>query len=171
MNWRHVHCSACEALVFEPQEDETVYTQATATSETTRLENLYETNRNFRRIIKTYMHAQRSVAKPFAAFRKVIATKKAEVAEQFAQIKAQYEGLANVKKDEIQATPEYKAYLKAVSRQRALYQSMLRNYNLHRGFYTVLQNKQGLRRLCAPRYRYTAPQWLIRRALHLRLRM
>ncbi len=172
-------CMACNHLLFpgihgdneQVQENETVDTQATPISEATRIQSLYESNRNFRCSLKHYAKALQSVSKDSTAFRKVLVAKKAEVAETFAQIKAQYEGLANVKKDEIQATPEYKAYRKAITRSRLMYQNLMRRYALHRGFTTYLNDKPGLRRLRPPYYYHTAPQWLIRRALRLRLKM
>ena len=171
-------CMVCQHLLFpgihgdnEQEETETVVSHTSAASQTNRVQELYNSNRNFRCSVKHYAKALQSVSKHATAFRKVVAAKKAEIAEIYAQIKAQYEGLANMKKDELQATPEYKAYRKALSSSRLMYTNLLRRYALDRAFYRDLWDTPGLRRLRRPHYYHSAPQWIIRRALRLRLKM
>lgn len=167
-NWRYIHCAECDVNLFPENDHVSVGSHP---SEETRIENLLTNNRNFKKDLKYYMHAKRSVAKPLAAFRRLIATKKAEVAPVYAQIKAQYQGLSNMKKDEIQASDEYKVYRRADARFRALYQGLLTKYNLHRGFYHSLRSKPGFKTFSAPSRWRDSPSWMIRRTLRLRLRM
>lgn len=167
-NWRYLECVECHVALFPEPDHVSV---ASHNSEGTRIENLLETNRTFKKDLKFYMHAKRSVSKPLLAFRRLVAAKKAEVAPVYAQIKAQYEGLSNTKKDELMASEEYKTYKRADARSYSLYRGLLRKYNLHRGFYHALRTKPGFKLLSPPSRWRDRPSWIIRKALRLYLRM
>jgi hypothetical protein len=119
------------------------------------------------------MHLKRQMNKPFSEFKNLVATKKAEVANTYALMKAQYEGLYNTKKDEIMESEQYKMYTKAQKKYISSYSSLRRRYNLIGSSFSALSTKPGCRYIHQPlywRYRSKQPSYLIRHALHLRLR-
>lgn len=175
-------CAVCEQpfLPQEHQEDheeinEDHEEQASVHSDDsnlgyTRIRTLYDTNPRFRRDIKTYMHAQRSMNKPRKEFQALLATKKAELVAPYTLIKAQVEGLYSVKKDDIMNSEQYKAYKRADGRVTRYYSNLQRNYNIRSYQFTGLHHIPGLKRLQKPAHRYwSTPARLVRRALRLRL--
>lgn len=168
-------CDACEAMFpnqdEEVEDNESVHSNATEQAQGERILNLYNTNRNFRRDIKTYAHAFSAVSKPRRELKAIITSKKAELKEPYALIKAQYEGLYNTKKEEILQSEPYKAYRKADTRARRLYTNLGTKYNVFSYHFNALRGLPGLRRLHGPsRWRYyNRPTSLIRRGLRLRL--
>lgn len=171
-------CPVCDEPFLNEEEEEAQNNNDTAsvqsnTSEAsaTRVLNLYNTNRTFRRDIKTYAHAFSSISKPKRELQKLIATKKAELQEPYALIKAQYEGLYNTKKEQILQSEPYKAYRRADIRMQRLYSNLGTKYRVYSHHFHTLQTLRGLKRLRGPsRWRYhRRPNSLIRRALRLRL--
>jgi hypothetical protein len=178
-------CIVCEqpflqdgAFQVEDQEDTLTVesnhseeTEETDEAAATRVLNLYNTNRHFRRDIKTYVQAASSVSRPRRELHKLIALKKTELSEPYALIKAQYEGLYNTKKDELVQSEPYKAYKRADARTQRLYTNLGTKYRLYSYHFAALQTIPGLKRLRrSNRWRYySRPISLIRRALRLRL--
>jgi hypothetical protein len=172
-------CAVCEEPFLHDEEgqEEEVEVASVHSDETTaapghqRVLNLYNTNRTFRRDIKTYQHAASSVNKPRNEFKKLVARKKAELAEPYALIKARYEGLYTTKKEEIVQSEVYKNYKKTDARMRRLYTKLTRDYRVYSYHFPTLQTLPGLKRLRKPnRWRYyTRPLSILQRALRLRL--
>jgi len=134
--------------------------------------NLYNTNRHFRRDIKTYAHAVSSINRHKREVQKLLAEKKAEVAEPYALLKAQYEGLYNTKKEEVVNSDAYKNYKRFDTRAQRLYAGLRTKYGVYSYQFSAFRNTPGLKRLHGPRHRYgrgSRPSSLIRRALRLRL--
>lgn len=181
-----LRCVTCQEAIFnavEDQEEEEDNTSVVSNNSSnhsyatgaaaTRVLNLYNANRNFRRDIKTYAHAVSSMSKPRRELQKLIALKKAELAQPYALIKAQYEGLYNTKKDELAQSESYKTYRRTDARAQRLYTNLGTKYRINKNHFAVLQTLPGLKRLrstCRWRWRYyNRPSALIRRALRLRL--
>ena len=173
-------CAVCaEPFVQEAQEEEEEVEEqeeadAVSVHSThsgyTRIQNLYQTNATFRRDIKTYMHACRSVSKPQKEFKALLAVKKAELTPTYTLMKAQVEGLYNVKKDEVMNSEQYKAYKRADGRMTRYYSNLQRKYNIRNYQLSGLHHIPGLKRLQRSYRRYwNSPARLIRRALRLRL--
>ena len=177
-------CAVCHEPFFENEngleeegeiEDhddiESIGSHVSAATAAARVLNLFNTNRNFRRDIKTYVQASSSVSRPRRELHKLIAVKKAELAQPYALIKAHYEGLYNTKKDEIVQSDPYKAYKRADARTQRLYTNLGTKYRVYSYHFAALQALPGLKRLRRPcRWRYySRPTSLIRRALRLRL--
>jgi hypothetical protein len=173
-----VHCVTCHMgllpdFVYEHQEEEEEQEEnddeGTYAAEEERLSNLYDTNEAFRNDLKKYILAVRGSAKPRATFRKLAATKKTELAPTWAQIKAQYEGLYNVKKDELIQSQEYKAFRSCDSRINRLYTLLHQRYNVTGWGLRSLRTKPG----CKSIRRYSpwrdSPRYIVRRTLRLRL--
>ena len=154
--------------VEEEEEQEDNDDAGTYAAEEERLLNLYDTNEAFRKDIKKYVTALRGAAKPRTAFRKLAATKKAEVALTWAQIKAQYEGLYNVKKDELLQSQEYKAFRSSDARITRLFTNLRDRYNLTGWGIRALRVKPGCKSI-RRHYRWReSPRYIMRRALRLR---
>lgn len=174
-----LQCSHCHEFIYPNEangDNESVHSDHSNASNSAagdRILNLYNTNRVFRRDIKTYAHALSSISKPKKELLKVIALKKAELAQPYALIKAQYEGLYNTKKDDIIQSEAYKAYRKADAKERRIYTSLQTKYRINKNHFPTLQTIPGLKRLrVTSRWRwryYNRPSSLIRRALRLRL--
>ena len=170
-------CAVCEEPFLhdgqgeENEEDaQSVHSHETTGATGTRVLNLYNENRNFRRDIKTYAHALSSIHKHKRDLQKLLAEKKAEVAEPYALMKARYEGLYNTKKEEIVNSEAYKNYKKADARIQLLYTRLGLKYRVYSYHFPAFQNTPGLKRLKGPfRWRYYRPSSLIRRTLRLRL--
>jgi hypothetical protein len=173
-----LRCSHCQEFIYpnEANEDnqsvDSNYSNVSGAA-ANRVLHLYNTNRVFRRDIKTYVHAVSSMSKPKRDLQKIISLKKAELAQPYALIKAQYEGLYNTKKDEIIQSEPYKAYRKADTKERRLYTNLQTKYRVNKQHFPTLQTIPGLKRLhSVNRWRwryYNRPSSLIRRALRLRL--
>jgi hypothetical protein len=173
-------CAVCEEPFLHDgdgqEEDEqddaaSVATHSTTGAAGTRILNLYNTNRTFRRDIKTYAHACSSIHRHKVELQKLLAMKKAELAQPYALMKAQYEGLYNTKKEEVVASDAYKNYRKADARTQRLYTNLGTKYRVFSYHFLALQTIPGLKRL-RRRYSwgyYSRPSSLIRRALGLRL--
>jgi hypothetical protein len=173
-----LRCASCQEFLYpnEVEDNQSVasnHSDASVTQESTRVLNLYTTNRTFRRDIKTYAHAISSMNKPKTDLQKLIALKKAELAQPYALIKAHYEGLYNTKKDELVQSEAYKSYKRADARSKRLYINLETKYRINKNHFPTLQTIAGLKRLrYTSRWRwryYTRPSSLIRRALRLRL--
>lgn len=170
-------CRTCEQPVFahaqeeeeEQEEAQSVESTHSGTHEQTRLSNLWDTNPTFRREVQTYMKATRDVSKPRIAFQKLVKTKKTELLPTYTQIKAQYEGLYNVKKDEIQASVEYKTFKSASARQARYWNLLREKYDVTTWGLHGLRGKRGCKSIRRPFYWRDTPQYIIRRALRLRL--
>ena len=178
------HCMSCDHILFpgvygeeeEDGEEEEGDEASVATNETTgvagtRVINLYNTNRVFRRDIKTYAHAFSSVSRPKREFKALIKEKRTELNEPYALMKAQYEGLYNVRKQQILDSESYKNYKRADARMRRLYTSLGQKYRVYSYHFHALSQFPGLKRLKGPsRWRYyDRPNRLIHRGLRLRL--
>ena len=168
----HIHeCEPCFAL-FYPDDEEVVEEeeQTTEIREENRISNLYDTNEAFRKDIKKYITSLRGLSKPKKAFQQLVTAKKTELQPQYAQMKALYEGLYNTKKNEIMTSREYKEYRTADSRTARYYHLLRDKYNINRYSLHILRQKRGCKSIRRPRgsWRYT-PQYIIRRALRLRL--
>ncbi len=165
-DFEHEHQDVEEEEEQEEQEDDDAGTYA---AEETRILNLYDTNETFRKDIKKYMTALRAAAKPRAALRKLVATKKTEVAPTWAQIKAQYEGLYNMKKDELLQSQEYKTFRSADARINRLYSLLRERYNVTGWGLRSLRARPGCKSI-RRHLRYSdSPRYIIRRCLRLRL--
>lgn len=177
-------CAVCDRPFLQDGEWQEVEAEAdnqsinsnhseTSAAGAARILNLYNTNRHFRRDIKTYAHAVSSMSKPKRELQKLIALKKAELAEPYALIRAQYEGLYNTKKEQLVQSEPYKAYKRADARSQRLYSNLGTKYRVYKHHFYALQDLPGLKRLRRPnewRWRYySRPSSLIRRALRLRL--
>ena len=165
-----LQCGICEEPFFEEQDNDSVQTDAT--NDTQRANTLYETNTNFRKDIKYYMHVKRALNKPHRNFRNLLAVKKAEVQDAYTLMKAQYEGLYNTKKDELTQSEEYRLYSKAQKKYLNTYASLRRKYNLTRAMFYSLRTRPGLKSISSHRwyYSFVRPGYMIRKALRLRLR-
>lgn len=178
------HCAVCnepylqdgEGLEEEEGEQDAMSVGSHASNATTgatgtRVLTLYNTNRAFRRDIKTYIEAARSISKPRKELQKLLGLKKAELAQPYALIKAQCEGLYNTKKEEIVQSEPYKSYKRADARSQRLYTQLGTKYRVYSYHFPALNALPGLKRLHRPnRWRYYyRPSTLIRRALRLRL--
>jgi hypothetical protein len=172
-----VHCVTCHVGLlpdFEDEEEEEEEQEenndaGTYAAEEERLLNLYDTNETFRKDIKKYVLALRGAAKPRTAFRKLAATKKAELAPTWTLIKAQYEGLYNVKKDELLQSQEYKAFRSSDARITRLFTNLRQRYELTGWGIRALRVKPGCKSIHR-HYRWRdSPRYIMRRALRLRL--
>jgi hypothetical protein len=174
------HCAVCntpflqDGAVEEEDHEDTISLESDHSEETTeaaatRILNLYTTSRHFRRDIKTYTHAASSVSRPRRELQKLISLKKAELAEPYALIKAQYEGLYNTKKEQIIQSDPYKSYKRADARAQRLYVNLGTKYRVYSYHFHTLQTLPGLKRLRSRWRYYSRPTSLIRRALRLRL--
>ena len=141
----------------------------TYAAEEERILNLYDTNEAFRKDIKKYIVALRGAAKPRAALRKLVATKKAEVAPTWAQIKAQYEGLYNVKKDELLQSQEYKTFRSADARINRLFSILRERYNVTGYGIRCLRARPGCRSIRRHSPWRDSPRYIMRHALRLHL--
>ncbi len=155
----------------EQEETGTVATNETTGAAGTRVINLYNTNRVFRRDIKTYAHAFSSISRPKREFKALIKEKRTELNEPYALMKAQYEGLYNVRKQQLLESEAYKNYKRADARMRRLYTSLGQKYRVYSYHFHALSQFPGLKRLKGPsRWRYyDRPNRLIHRGLRLRL--
>jgi hypothetical protein len=172
-----VQCVACHQGLLpdfeheeeqEEQEDQN-NDAGTYAEEETRISNLYDTNEAFRKDIKKYMSALRAAAKPRATFRKLAAAKKAELAPTWAQIKAQYEGHYNLKKDELIQSAEYKAFRSCDSRINRLFSLLRERYNVTGWGIRILRTKPGCKSIRRHLSWRDSPRYIIRRILRLRL--
>ena len=173
-------CEPCFALFYpddnEEVEEEVVEednhsVQSNTVTVQHRIVNMWNTNEEFRKDIKSYQAAYRGVCQPLTDFRKLLRTKKEELKPRFTLIKAQYEGLSNLKKEEIKLSPEYKNYMKALSKETYYVHKLRRVHNVRRSDFYFLNHIQGLRRLRYHRsYWRSSPQYMIRRTLRLNLR-
>jgi hypothetical protein len=173
-------CAVCEEPFLgggQGEEDEDVAEDAQSVQNTPQTDqtfilNLYNTNRHFRRDIKTYAHAVSSINRHKREVQKLLVEKKAEVAEPYALLKAQYEGLYNTKKEEVVNSDAYKNYKKFDTRAQRLYAGLRTKYGVYSYQFPAFRNTPGLKRLRGPRHAYgrgSRPSSLIRRALRLRL--
>lgn len=173
-------CAVCEEPLLEEEggegedeeADDAQSVQNTPQTDQPFILNLYNTNRHFRRDIKTYAHAVCSINRHKREVQKLLAEKKAEVAEPYALLKAQYEGLYNTKKEEVVNSDAYKNYKKFDTRARRLYAGLETKYGVYSYQFPAFRNTPGLKRLRGPRHAYgggSRPSSLIRRALRLRL--
>lgn len=166
-DFEHEHQDVEEEEEEEEQEDNN--DAGTYAAEEERLLNLYDTNETFRKDIKKYVVALRGAAKPRTAFRKLAATKKAELAPVWAQIKAQHEGLYNVKKDELLQSQEYKTFRSADARINRLYSFLRQRYNVTGWGLRCLRTKPGCRSIRRHLSWRNSPRYIVRRTLRLRL--
>jgi hypothetical protein len=165
-DFEHEHQDVEEEEEEEQEENDDTGTYA---AEEERLLNLYDTNETFRKDIKKYVVALRGAAKPCTAFRKLAATKKTELAPTWALIKAQYEGLYNVKKDELLHSQEYKAFRSSDTRITRLFTNLRQRYDLTGWGIRALRVKPGCKSI-RRHYRWRdSPRYIIRSALRLRL--
>ena len=172
-------CPTCEAPLFpneDQEEDEGPLVDDAASvqsntyeNEQTRVETLFTTNEHFRKDLQKYMKAQRGLAKPKQAFRKLLAAKKEELKPLYTQIKAQYEGHYNLKKTELTSSPEYKAYRSAEAKMDRYWSLLREKYEIRSSSLHTLQQKRGFKTIRRPRYWGRCSSWLIRRAIRLRL--
>lgn len=164
--WRLLQCSVCEEYIFEIEDHQSVSTDSGGA------DHLYNTNPNFRKDIKYYMHVKRALNKPHRNFKKLLAVKKAEVQDAYTLMKAQYEGIYNTKKDELTQSEEYRLYSKAQKKYLHTYASLRRKYNVTRAMLYSLRTRPGLKSISSHRwyYSFVRPGYMIRKALHLRLR-
>jgi hypothetical protein len=152
----------------EDQEEEDAQSVGSTTSQT-RILNLWNTNLQFRKDIKSYQASCKGVCRPLREFQALARTKKQEVASRFALLKAQYEGLAGTKKDEIVQSPEYKAYKSAIAKQTRWITKLRDTYDVSGFTLRHLRGIRGLKSLRRPYYWRSRPNYIIRRALRLRL--
>jgi hypothetical protein len=170
-------CAVCEEPLLEEEGEDEEADDAQSVQNTPQTDqpfilNLYNTNRHFRRDIKTYAHAVSSINRHKREVQKLLAEKKAEVAEPYALLKAQYEGLYNTKKEEVVNSDAYKNYKKFDTRARRLYAGLETKYGVYSYQFPAFRNTPGLKRLRGPRHAYgggSRPSSLIRCALRLRL--
>ncbi len=181
-NMWDVHCGTCHTGLLpdfehehhedeeeEEQEEDENDDAGTYHAEETRILQLYDTNEGFRKDIKKYIAAVRGTAKPRTALRKLIATKKTELAPTWAQIKAQYEGLYSIKKNELLNSQEYKAFRSANARVNRLFSILHEQYNITGWGIRILRTKPGCKSIRSHwRYR-DSPRYIIRHGLRLRL--
>jgi len=175
-------CAVCEEPLLEEEAeaeegadeeaDDAQSVQSTPQTDQTFILNLYNTNRHFRRDIKTYAHAVSSINRHKREVQKLLAEKKAEVATPYALLKAQYEGLYNTKKEEVVNSDAYKNYKRFDTRARRLYAGLRTKYGVYSYQFPAFRNTPGLKRLRGPRHAYgggSRPSSLISCALRLRL--
>ena len=184
-----LHCESCQQAIFpqaeqeqeiegpneeeeeefelEGQED--MESVSTWEAEADRISNLYDTNAEFRALLKKYRDSIRGFYQPRRAFFQVVRSKKLEIAPLYAQIKAQVEGTYNVKKDQIMNSSEYKMYKKAQAKYQRYWILLREKYNFRHSSLYGLRNKPGCRRLRRPYFWRDSPCHIIRRALRLRL--
>lgn len=173
-------CRTCEQPIFAQEQDfqenigeeedtHSVNSTNSRQQQETRLSNLWDTNPTFRKDVQTYMKATRNVSKPRVAFQRLVKTKKTELIPTYTQIKAQYEGLYNVKKDEIQASAEYKTYKSASARQARYWNLLRQKYEITTWALHGLRGKRGCKSIRRPFFWRDSPEYFIRRALRLRL--
>lgn len=152
----------------EDQEEEDAQSVGSTTSHT-RIVNLWNTNERFRKDIKSYQASCRALCRPLREFQALTRTKKQELAPRFALLKAQYEGLAGTKKDEIMQSPEYKAYKSAIAKQTRWITKLRDAYGVSGYTLRHLRGIRGLKSLRRPSYWLFRPNSIIRRALLLRM--
>ena len=153
----------------EAQEDDNASAENESVELRNRIQTLWLSNERFQKNVRAYHKANRDVSKPRIAFTKLLALKKAEVMPRFLLIKAQYEGITGVKKDEILESQEYKNYRKALTKSMGMLSRLRQNYRIH--FYDLryLRGFRGLRTLGRGRCRWReSPSHMIRRAFRLR---
>ncbi len=178
-------CRTCEEPVFAQQEEvdvdqpfeneeeqvqdnQSVHNTDASVAEETRINSLWTTNTQFRQDIQNYIKATRCVAKPRREFQALVKTKKDEVAPTYALIKAQYEGLYNVKKDELMSSTQYKTYRSADMKQIRYWYLLQQKYNLNSLSLIYLRSKRGCKTIHRPFFWRSKPKYLIRRALRIR---
>ncbi len=152
----------------QEEEQEEEEDQNNNVAEEERLLNLYDTNETFRKDIKKYVMALRGAAKPRTAFRKLAATKKTELAPTWALIKAQYEGLYNVKKDELTQSAEYKEFRSADARITRLFTHLRQRYDLTGWGIRCVRVKPSCKSIRRHYHWRNSPRYVLRRALRRR---
>ena len=174
-----LQCTTCEQPLFAQHEEgeeveETFENQSVAsthsrTIEETRVSNLWETNPTFRKDIKEYIKTTRSVSKPRLAFQRLLKTKKTELQPIYSQIKAQYEGLYNVKKNDIMSSNEYKEFRSAEAKVARYWTLLREKYDVRSYSIHGLRDKRGCKTIHRPNTWRGSPKFIIRHALRLRL--
>ncbi len=187
-----IQCDAChQYLLFQDQEgdaedveqqEEEQYgpennpdlpeqPQTPIQTERQRIHALWDSNKEFKKDLKTYMKAEREISKPRLAFQKLLAAKKTELKQVYLPIKLRLEGIYNTKKDELMESNECKAYRKASARSQRYYSIIHNKYNLPNSAFRYLREKRGCKRLHRPYRRWcSTPQYMIRRAIRFRFR-
>lgn len=170
-----VECVTCQELLLPlneglEEEEDNQNAENESVQERDRIQNLWLTNERFRKHIRAYHKANREISKPKMAFAKLLAIKKAELLPRFTLLKAQYEGLAGVKKDEIKESQEYKTYRSTLTKSIGMFSRLRRDYEISQYHFRHLRGYPGLRLLGRGRNRWrSTPGYMIRRALRLRL--
>ena len=176
-NYEDLHltrCLVCDTHVFLNDNDENEhgiaqFEQPVQGNEEIRISTLYDTNEEFRKDIKKYMAATRGVSKPRLAFQKLCQAKKVELAPTYALMKAQYEGLYAIKKEQLVTSDEYKAVRRAEAKYTRHWSILREKYNIRSSSLETLRTKRGCKSIHRLAWWRTRPQSLIRRALRLRL--
>jgi len=168
-----LRCTSCQEFLYpnEVEEEQVVVNDAgTYHADETRLSNLYDTNEAFRKDIQKYVALVRASSKPRTAFRKLAATKKAELAPLWSQIKAQHEGHYNVKKEQLLQSDEYKAFRSSDARLNRMYSLLRQRYTVNGWALRSLAGKPGCRSIRSHLHWRNSPRYIIRSALRLQLR-
>jgi hypothetical protein len=173
-----VQCVVCHQRLLpdfeeeheEEEEEEEEQTDNETVASRTRIRTLWLTDEGFQKKMKSYHKANRELSRPLGAFSRFLAIKKAEVHSRFALLKAQYEGISNVKKNEIKESQEYKQYRSSLAKVNTLYSKLHQEYNIQSYQFHYLHIYPGLKTLERRRHRWSQhPGRMIRRALRLRL--
>ena len=129
-----VECDVCHTIAWTTQhEDPFQEAEAEAEAgedthgpqtepETSRIQNLYATNDTFKKLAKNLARQRRILGRNLTDLVKFSKEKKGEIRNQLILLKAQLEGLTELKKSEIRNSDQYKRHV-----------SGMRSYNLYLG--------------------------------------
>jgi hypothetical protein len=115
-------------------------------SEHLRIQNLFQTNANFKKMIETFKKKAAEVKRNHTALKKLTKEKKQEIQTQLSTIRTQLEGLTELKKSEIKESPIYKEFLKSKRAYTLLQTRLERTYDCRaRNIWRSLQDTPGFR--------------------------
>lgn len=118
------------------------------------INNLYNTNQDFKKLVHTAAKQQRIVSAKERLYKKLVKEKKDSIRQQLLAIKAHLEGITSLKINEIKEDPIYKEMIKEKRRYELLLSSFHRDYNYgNRTVMAALKTKRGLK-TWKPCYRY-----------------
>lgn len=122
-----------------------------------RIQNLYQTNQNFRNSIQQFKKKASNLKRKHSAVKKLTREKKQEIHTQLWSIRLQLEGLTNLKKSEVQNSQIYKEYLKAKRDYNLLTTKIHRDYQCNTfAIWSSLQGQRGFQRYPGiSRWRYS----------------
>ena len=157
-------CALCNTIFNQNPIDEIEETQV---PDTTRIQNLYDTNEQFKNLAKKLVQKRRLYGKERTRVTKFVREKKNEIREQLLVLKAQVEGLTSLKKNEVFQSQEYKDYVKAKRSYTVIKTKLERDHNCSpKALARALHEKPGFRRFNPHQSWRHRSYYLFQRAWH-----